>query len=224
MTTKLENQQSSFSGIIGLAQPDDIQPLSDAKAGEVASPRLTSPRPAGIPHDIIPNPGSNRFNDKRDDALIASGTHYFCRGHLRAVPVETQSNNPAYCKNCLAVIEGERRNKDVDTWAGEIFIHHNKRHTIHAAKNSKETLTEIKTFCLGDVKPQVPSEKITTSLLQPIKPTARSRTTNPDIVTVNSGRKCIICQKVITWGNSRVKYCSDPCQKKAHFIRKAVTS
>jgi predicted nucleic acid-binding Zn ribbon protein len=234
MDTELKNQQLPLN-ITGAAPSGANEGYSPFCGATAALPAAVANGITGDSHssaDITAKSGPDSpsgpatlFNDARDNVMIATGTHFFCRGHLRAVPIETQSSNPDYCNGCLEIIiEERRRDKDVDLWQGEIFIHHNKRYTIHSAKNSKETLTEIKTYCLGSSKPQPLSEEITTTLLQPVKVPAPSRTTTPDIVTVNSGRKCLVCGKLITWGNSRVKYCSDPCQKKAHLMRKAATA
>jgi hypothetical protein len=158
------------------------------------------------------------FDCTRDELLISSGKFFFCHGHLSAQPVESMSRNPAYCCKCFKVIESEhRKEKDSDSWRGEVFLHHNRRYTVHAniPNNNKSYNVQIRTY-------QLPSEKIATTLLQPIKVPTASKNTTP---TTNIGnatyKKCLICGKVITWGNSRVKYCSDPCQKKAYLMRKA---
>ena len=202
MTTEL--QPTLFNGIHGASFPAvDI----NVSSGPVP--------PTG--------PAPKIFDDKRDTVLLAAGTHFYCSGHLRAVSVETQSRNPDYCRQCLAVLENEKaRDKDSDTWTGEVFINHGKRYTVHAVipKGNEPYEVEIKTYCLGDVKPTEARQGIATTLLQAVKPVAASRTTNTDKNSAISDRKCLVCGKVITWGNSRVKYCSDPCQKKAHLQRK----
>ena len=48
-----------------------------------------------------------QFSSERDRALIDEGGYFFCRGHLTAVPIETQSRRPKYCVDCLSIIEGE---------------------------------------------------------------------------------------------------------------------
>ena len=50
-----------------------------------------------------------KFNIKRDVILITEGSHFFCQGHLGAVSIEEQSHNPNYCRECLKIIEEERR-------------------------------------------------------------------------------------------------------------------
>ena len=111
--------------------------------------------------------------------------------------------------------------KHPDGWDGNSFYINGKRYVVALSPEiSKNGLHELRTYRFDGGNPSVPSEKLTTSLLQPIKPVGTSSSTNPDIVTVTSDRKCPVCGKPITWGNSRVKYCSDPCQKKAHLQRK----
>ena len=37
---------------------------------------------------------------KRDLERIAKGTHFFCKGHLTAMPKVKQSENAGYCVRC----------------------------------------------------------------------------------------------------------------------------
>jgi hypothetical protein len=107
MTTIAKNrQQSLFNGITGTPNTDDI--YSSGVAGVDLSTALVK-----------------LFDDVRDNLLITKGTHFCCLGHLTAVPIgERSPRNPSYCCRCLEVIEAERKkDKDVDTWAGEVFIH-----------------------------------------------------------------------------------------------------
>jgi hypothetical protein len=59
---------------------------------------------------IIETPQVNKiFDEERDNALITQGSHFFCCGHLRAVPVENRSTkNKKYCQQCFLVIKSER--------------------------------------------------------------------------------------------------------------------
>ena len=108
-----------------------------------------------------------------------------------------------------------------DGWEGNSFYINGKRYVVAISPEiSKNGLHELRTYCYTGDKQVVPSEEITTTLLQPVKVSVTGRSANPNIVTVNSGKKCLVCGRLITWGNSRVKYCSDPCQKKAHLMRK----
>ena len=67
--------------------------------------------------DIQPVPGpvaapSERYFDiVRDNAQIASGTHFWCHSHLSAVPLIEQSPNPRYCLTCFENIRGEETGK-----------------------------------------------------------------------------------------------------------------
>lgn len=40
------------------------------------------------------------FNTERDNALITAGTHFWCHGHLTAVPIDEQSPDSRYCEGC----------------------------------------------------------------------------------------------------------------------------
>lgn len=111
--------------------------------------------------------------------------------------------------------------KHADGWEGNTFYNNGKKYVVAISPEiSKNGLHELRTYCYTGDNPHVPSEKITTTLLQPVKPVVRSRTTTPDIVTVNSDRKCLVCGRLITWGRKGVKYCSDTCQKTAYRQRK----
>jgi len=206
MTNELQNTQLPLIGISDAFPAVDITPF--VKAGT----------------DFSPVPATKLFDDARDNILIAAGTHFFCRGHLRAVPMETQSSNPDYCRQCFDVLELERRrDKDSDTWAGEVFVHHNKRYSVKAfvPKSNEPSMTEIKTYCLGGSKPQPLNEKLTTTPLQAVKAVAMSRTTTTGDNSATSDRKCVVCGKPITWGRKGVKYCGDPCERKAAILRKS---
>jgi hypothetical protein len=45
-------------------------------------------------------PVGKQFDITRDRMLVDKGSHIFCQGHLGAVPIEEQSRNPKYCKDC----------------------------------------------------------------------------------------------------------------------------
>lgn len=47
------------------------------------------------------------FNIKRDNELIASGSHFWCSGHLSAVPVGEQSPDSRYCNFCYELLNNE---------------------------------------------------------------------------------------------------------------------
>jgi len=63
----------------------------------------------------IETPQANKiFDEERDNALIARGSHFFCCGHLRAVSVEKRSTkNKKYCQQCFLVIKSEREDTKV---------------------------------------------------------------------------------------------------------------
>ena len=41
------------------------------------------------------------FNIKQDGMLILKGSYFYCEGHLAARPVEEQSKDSRYCRECL---------------------------------------------------------------------------------------------------------------------------
>ena len=111
--------------------------------------------------DSSPVPANKLFDDKRDNALILKGTHFFCAAHLKAVPIENRSpRNPKYCCECLAVIENDRQEKNTDSWIAndQIFITGHKAFGIHS---------NGATVCLGnevDVKQALATRTIPESI------------------------------------------------------------
>ena len=57
---------------------------------------------------LIPvEPLKGLFDIGRDNALIMKKTHFFCQGHLGAIPIEEQSpDDDSYCAECLKSIRG----------------------------------------------------------------------------------------------------------------------
>jgi hypothetical protein len=47
------------------------------------------------------------FNIKMDNSLIAADTHFWCSGHLGAIPVGEQSADPRYCRACFDLLSAE---------------------------------------------------------------------------------------------------------------------
>ncbi len=47
------------------------------------------------------------FNIKRDNELIAAGTHFWCEGHSSATPVDDMSQDSRYCLSCYAILKVE---------------------------------------------------------------------------------------------------------------------
>jgi hypothetical protein len=47
------------------------------------------------------------FNIKLENELIASGTHFWCSGHLGAVPVGERSTDQRYCRACFDLLSAE---------------------------------------------------------------------------------------------------------------------
>ena len=83
------------------------------------------------------------FDIHRDNELIAAGTHFWCGGHLCAVPIEQRSaKNPDCCVDCLKVIERDKRPAERDHWTGGKFIIGGKEFVVSSGelscKDSKE--------------------------------------------------------------------------------------
>jgi hypothetical protein len=47
------------------------------------------------------------FSIKKELELIAAGTHFWCTGHLGAVPVSEKSEDPRYCRFCFNLLTEE---------------------------------------------------------------------------------------------------------------------
>ncbi|KKN76943.1 hypothetical protein LCGC14_0365950 [marine sediment metagenome] len=54
---------------------------------------------------LFPRTPKGHFNIQMDKALCEKGSHFFCQGHLSAVPIEEQSRNIEYCSECYASIK-----------------------------------------------------------------------------------------------------------------------
>jgi len=50
---------------------------------------------------------TREFDTKRDNELIAAGTHFYCEGCLVARPKDRQSPDPRYCQDCHDFLSGE---------------------------------------------------------------------------------------------------------------------
>lgn len=66
------------------------------------------------------------FDSKRDNELIAAGTHLWCHGCLVARPMADVSPNPQYCQGCYETLQDEKitSNPGGDHWTkdGSFFI------------------------------------------------------------------------------------------------------
>ncbi len=49
----------------------------------------------------------NYFDIKRDNELIAAGTHFWCDACVVAQPLVEQSSDPRYCQSCYEVLKVE---------------------------------------------------------------------------------------------------------------------
>ncbi|MFC1869866.1 hypothetical protein ACFLYE_01180 [Chloroflexota bacterium] len=88
----------------------------------------------------------NIFDIRRDNELIAAGTHFWCQTHGTAQPLEKQSPDPRYCKECCEYLLQEaellpstKRSK----WIPRI-PKGGEHHTIHhsSAPHGKEGVTK----------------------------------------------------------------------------------
>ena len=53
---------------------------------------------------LMPVDTRGQFNIQKDSSLVATGDYFFCQGHLGAVAIKEQSQNPNYCQECLEII------------------------------------------------------------------------------------------------------------------------
>jgi hypothetical protein len=57
---------------------------------------------------VMTKPTEQRpFDITRDRALIKTGTHFWCQGHLGARPIEERSPDPRYCRSCYDFLSQE---------------------------------------------------------------------------------------------------------------------
>lgn len=59
----------------------------------------------------------SKFDVKRDNELIAAGTHFWCEACIVARPLDDQSPDPRYCLACFSILTEEARMlKEAGTW------------------------------------------------------------------------------------------------------------
>lgn len=54
---------------------------------------------------LIPKEPLKHFNVSIDKLLLAQGDHFFCLGHLIALPLKLRSENPDYCLDCYGILK-----------------------------------------------------------------------------------------------------------------------
>ncbi len=61
--------------------------------------------------ELIPSqPSVGKFSIARELAQIKAGTHFWCNGHLQAIPLAEQSpEKPNYCRSCLAMMTADKK-------------------------------------------------------------------------------------------------------------------
>src|SRR5271157_2952755 len=104
-----------------------------------------------------------------------------------------------------------------DGWSGQTFIHFGKKYVIATSplvtSQDNNFIKELRTYRFDDDKQAVPSEKLTRIVTEPLKPLAVSKYTGGNsLMAETAGKKCAFCQKLISWGNKKTKYCSDACR------------
>ena len=166
------------------------------------------------------------FDNKRDNALIAT-SHFYCKAHLRAIPIADRSpRNPDYCRECYAIVHGEKPEKNPDRWSGQTLIHFGKKYVVATSpmvsSQGDNFLRELRNYRFDDDKQAAPSEKLARIVTEPLKPLAIARTIAAagDNIKTND-KKCLFCGKLITWGNKKTRYCSDGCRTAEYRRRNA---
>jgi hypothetical protein len=157
------------------------------------------------------------FDEARDDKLFAAGTHFYCHGHLTAVPISEQSANHRYCKTCYQILQVEKRTYGPgDYWTenGMVFIHYGKKYGVTA---------KGQTTCIGPVNDCQKEEEafIQDTSFDEVKPlrqeedasvTAMANGFIPSVENVTD--KCLVCGSVITGKRADSRFCSNSCRQK----------
>ena len=109
-----------------------------------------------------------------------------------------------------------------DGWSGTTFVCNGKKFVVAISPEiSKNGLPELRTYLYTGADTHVPERKLTTIVTEPLKPLAVSKYTGGNFLTVKTdGKKCAFCQKLITWGNRKTKYCSEACRTAGYRQRK----
>jgi len=116
--------------------------------------------------------------------------------------------------------------KHSDGWDGNAFYFSGKKYVVAVSPEiSKNGLHELRTYCYTGDNPSLPSDKLATIVTEPLKQTESTRTIGALANrTENNDTKCAFCQKNISWGNKKIRYCSDACRTAAYRQRKDTVS
>jgi len=109
-----------------------------------------------------------------------------------------------------------------DGWHGTTFVSNGKKFVVAISPEiGKNGLHELHTYRFDDDEQAAPSEKLTRIVTEPLKPLAVSKYTGGNsLMAETAGKKCAFCQKLVSWGNKKMKYCSDACRTAAYRRRK----
>jgi hypothetical protein len=89
-------------------------------------------------------PNDGYFNIKRDNELIAAGTHFWCEACLVARPLDNQSLDPRYCMSCYDFLNKEAEMlKETGTWRRPGWIAADCSNAKIGAKKDEDTPTPI---------------------------------------------------------------------------------
>lgn len=147
------------------------------------------------------------FDAKRDAEQIATGKFFYCRGHLAAVSIDQQSSNLDYCRDCLAVIKGEKRrdNGPADRWEPDgTFSHYGKRYGLDKS---------CRTVVVPD-RPADDSQGLQDEQGKGVTPAGIHPDTLQKFVT-GQVVKCANCGVSIQGIKPDRRYCSERCRKQA---------
>jgi hypothetical protein len=108
-------------------------------------------------------PNDGYFDIKRDNKLIAAGTHFWCEACLVARPIDNQSLDPRYCQGCYEVLVMEAEMlKETGTWRRPEWLPTASPDTKRGAKKDGDTPTPIPQN-MSTLK----DEKITVDIIRP---------------------------------------------------------
>ena len=134
------------------------------------------------------NFGAELFNIKRDNYLIAKGTHFWCYGCFVAQPVEAQSANMKFCRDC---------------------DNRMKREKVVYAKEKWETEQSVKPLEGLPDAPDPVKKAVTKGKMRKVSGAVVRR-------LYLSVTNCEVCGKEFPAKRKDAKFCSSGCRVKAH--------
>jgi hypothetical protein len=146
MTTKLENQQLTLSGITG----GSVLPTADISLSAAPIPPTGGAPIAGQYQDL---------SDTKKPILVKPG-YFWCYTHLQDLPLEKQSPDPRYCQECYQLLLHE-----VDDMKSS-GNHHKPR---WIPKSTKEKTVQVVEQLAPNMS-TVNSQKTTVDILDPPVP------------------------------------------------------